>query len=120
MPRRHFVFEISQQLPELFREIVGRRLTSIALQGKRRRMIAARRATQSEVHSIRKQRAQNAERLRDLERTIMRQHHAAASNSDSPRDGPDRRDHHFGTGAREHRRPVMLRHPITLVTELFR
>src|SRR3984957_20189515 len=80
-------------------------------------MVGAGRAAYAEVDAAGKQRAENTERLGDFQRTIMRQHHAAAPDPQPVGNHADRSDHHFRTGAGQHRSAVMFRHPVALKAE---
>ena len=61
---------------------------------------------------------EHLEILGDFESAIVRQHHAAASYTDSLRGGRDGSDHHLGTGTRQRRSTVMFGQPVAMVTEL--
>ena len=108
--------EILQQLVHLLPEIVGRRLPPIPLQRERHLRTGPWSAADPQVDAARKQRAQHRKVFRDLERAVMRQHHAAAAHSDPRRGRRHRSDHDFRAVAREARRPVMFREPIPAVS----
>ena len=54
--------------------------------------VGARRAAEPEIDAARRQRIEHAELLGDLERRIVRQHHAGAADADARRARGDRRD----------------------------
>ena len=49
---RQPILQIGEQLHQLFRKIVGRRLAAVALQGVRGLRVAARRAAEAEVDAL--------------------------------------------------------------------
>ena len=93
---------------------------AIALQGERRGVIGAGRASDSQVDAIRKERAQNAECFGDLQGAVMRQHHPAAADTNSARVSRDRPNKRFRTRASKHGSAVMLSHPIAGVAQFIR
>ena len=109
---REAVLEIREELVDLLREIIRQRLAPVTLKSGDRRQVAAWRATDSEVDPFPVETAEHAERLRDFERAVVRQHHATAPYPDASRRGSDCGDQDFGRGAGEHRRAVMLGHPV--------
>jgi hypothetical protein len=119
MVRGQAVLEVSEQFRELLRKVIWLRLTPIALKGKRREGIGARRAADPEINSSRKQSAQHAERFGDLERTVMGKHDATGADAHRRRESGDGTDQSLWAWAREHRRGVMLRDPIAMVAERF-
>ena len=80
--------------------------------------VGAGRAAEAEVDPAREQPGQDRERLGDLERAVVRQHHAAAADADPLGDRRDRADQRLGASTREHRPAVVLGHPVTVVPEL--
>jgi hypothetical protein len=64
--------------------------------------------------------AEDAERLGDLQRAVVRQHDAAAADPDPVRGGGDLGDQDLRRRAREHRRAVVLGHPVAGVAEPLR
>ncbi len=57
---REAVVEVGQQLGQLLREVVGRRLPAVALEGKRGQRIGTGRAAEAQVDAIRIQRGEDA------------------------------------------------------------
>ena len=78
-------------------------------------MPTAVRASDSEIDPAAIDRTQHAERFGDLQRAVVRQHDAAAADSDAWRRARDGRDERFGARAREHRRAVMFGHPVAVI-----
>ena len=60
---------------------------------------------------------ERAEHLGNLQRAVVRKHHAAAAHADLLGGLRHRRDQDLGRGAGERRRGVMLREPVALVSE---
>ncbi len=75
------VVQISQQLHELLREVVRCGLAAIALEGEGRHRIGSGGATEREVDAVGEQPGQQAERLGDLERAVVGEHHAPAAHA---------------------------------------
>ena len=113
------VLEVGEQLRELLREVIRRHLPSVTLQRKHRLAVASRGTTDAEVDAARIERREHAEHLCDLERAVVRQHHAAATDLDPRCRRRNRSDQNLGRGAREHRCAVMLGDPVALVAERF-
>jgi len=111
---------VAEQLAELLRKIVGRWLTPIALQRERGERIGPRRAADAEIDASGKERAQHAERRGHFQRTVVRHHHAAASDAHARGDRRDRADERFGARAREHRRAVVLGDPVSVIAQRVR
>ena len=112
------VAEIGQQLGELVREVVGRELAAVSLQRDRGRLVAPRRPAEAEVDPPGIEAAQHAERLRDLERAVVRQHDAAAPHAQAGGRGRDRADQHLGARAGQHGCAVVLGDPVAVISEL--
>ena len=111
------VLEVREQLGELLREVVGRHLAAVALQRDHRLAVGAGRAADAEVDALAVQAAEDAERLGDLERAVVRQHHAAAADADVLGRGRHLGDQDLGRRAREHRDAVVLGDPVARVAE---
>ena len=111
---RQTVPDVCRQLGQLLRKIIRRGQAPIPLERKGCKGVAARRATDRQVDAIRIEAAQHAEHLGDLQRTVVRQHDAAAADSDAAGRTGDRGNQHFRRGRRQHRRAVMLRHPVAV------
>lgn len=79
--------------------------------------IRARRAAKAQIDTAGIERLQHAELLGDLERRIMREHHAARSDADVRRFVRDARDHDLGRGTGEGGGVVMLREPEAMIPE---
>jgi hypothetical protein len=118
MVLRQRAVEVAEQLGELLREVVGHRAAAIALERERRARVGARRAAQAEVDTAGVHRGQQREDLGDLERAVVRQHHAARADADALRRRGHRRDQHLGRVAGEHRSAVVLGQPVAVVSEL--
>ena len=111
------VLEVGEQLGELLGEVVWRHLAAVALERVHRLAIGARGAPDSEIDAVAVQPAEDAERLGDLERAVVRQHHAAAADAHALGDRGDLGDQDLGRGAGEHRHPVVLGDPVARVPE---
>jgi len=118
MLRREAIFEIREELVDLLPEVIRQQLAAVALERGDRLQVGARRAADPEVDPLAVQPPEHAERLRDFERAVVRQHHAAAPHPDASRRGRDCGDQDLGRGAREHGRAVMLGHPVAPVPKL--
>ncbi len=118
MCRRHAAPLVRQKLGQLIGKIVRRRLTPIALERERRHRIAAGRPADREVDAIAVQRAQHAEVLRHLQRAVVGQHDAAAADADTRGRRGDGRNQDFRARAGQHRRAVVLGHPIPAIARL--
>ena len=114
------VVEVGEQLRELLGEVVGCGLAAIPLQGERRELVGAGRAPEPEIDAAGIERRQDRERLRHLERAVVRQHHTAAADADPSGARRDRPDQHLGARAREHRAAVVLGNPVAVVAESVR
>jgi hypothetical protein len=117
MAVRKVVLEVGEQLRELRRKVIRRALSTIALQREHRLLVAAGRTAEAEIDAARIERGEHAEHLGHLQRAVVRQHHAAASDLDPRRGRRDRADQNLGRRAREHRRAVMLGDPVPHVPE---
>ncbi len=93
---RQVVLEVGEQLGQLLREVVGRGLAAVALQRERRHRVGARRPAEPEVDPAGVQGRQDRERLGDLERAVVRQHHAAGADADRLGRRCDRADQYLG------------------------
>jgi hypothetical protein len=74
-------------------------------------------AAEAEVDPAGEEAREHAEGLGDLERAVVREHHAAAADADPLRDGRDRPDQRLGARPGEHRPAVMLGDPVAVVAE---
>jgi hypothetical protein len=120
MAGRQAVPLVGEQLRQLVRKIVRRGLAHVALEREGREGIAAGRTPDREIDAVAVQAAEHAEVLGDLQRAVVRQHHAAAADADTRRRRPDRGDQHFRAGAGQHRRAVVLGHPVPVVADVLR
>ena len=111
------VVEVSQQLGQLLGKIVGGGGPPVALQREHRQRVGTGSSAQGKIDPIRKERRQHGEGLRDLERAVVGQHHAAASHADSLGRGSDRSDQCLRAGAGQHGSAVMLGHPVAVIAE---
>ena len=66
------VFQVTDQLGQLLRELVGRILAAILLQRHGRALVTARRAAQAQIDAAGMQAGKQAELLRDFQRRIVR------------------------------------------------
>ena len=112
------VVEVREQLGQLLGEVVGRGLTAVALERERGHRVGAGGPAEAEVDPAREQAGEDRERLGDLERAVVGQHHAAAPDPDALGGGRDRADQRLGARAREHRASVVLGDPVTVIAEL--
>ena len=115
---RHRVVDVSEQLGQLFGKVIRPGGTAIALQRVGGDRVAAGCAADREIDPLAVHPAQHAEVLRDFQRAVVGQHHPAAPHADARRRRADRGDQHFGARARQHRRRVMLGHPVSRVAKL--
>ncbi len=112
MTGRQLVAQVGHQLGELLGEVVGRRLAPVALQRVRGRGVGAGGAADAEIDAAGEEARQHAERLRDLQRAVVRQHHPAAAHPQRPRGRGDRADEGLGAGPGQHRAAVVLGDPV--------
>ena len=119
MIRGKTVFEIPAKLLQLLRKVVESALPAVSLKGERGQRVGARGATDAEIDPTRKQPRQHAERLSDLEGTIMRKHHSSGADAHLRRERRDRTYQRLGTRARQHRRRMMFGDPVPTVAERF-
>jgi hypothetical protein len=111
------VLEVGEQLDKLLREVVRHLAAAVALQREGGLRIASRRAAEAKIDAAGKKPGEHREGLGDLERRIMRQHHAAAAHVNTLGRGGDRSDQRLGAGACQHRRAVMLGNPVAAIAE---
>src|SRR5436309_13398923 len=111
------VVEVGQQLRQLLREVVGSGSSTVALERENRHRIGSRGAANSRIDPPGEESGQDRERLRDLERTVVRKHHPAAADAQGTGGGGNRPDQRLGTGTGEHRPAMMLGDPVAVVAE---
>ena len=111
------ILEVGQQLGQLLGEVIGGGLATVALEREHGQLIGAGRAAEREVDAPGVQAGQHRERLGDLERAVMGQHHAAAAHPQALGGGGDGPDQHLGAGAGQHRAAVVLGHPVAVIAE---
>jgi len=112
------VVQESEQLHQLFREVVGQRcVTALAAQRERLERTAARRTADAQIHPIGIQRVQHAELFGDLERAVVRQHDAAGSEPDALRLRTQPREQNFRCRARQRLGRVVLGNPVAPIAE---
>src|SRR3954468_3428541 len=117
VPVREAVVVVREELGELLGEVVGRGLPAVALEGERRHRVGARRAPDAEVDAAGVQPGEDAEGLRDLQRRVVREHHAAAADAYALGRRGDRPDEDLGARAGERRPAVVLGDPVAVVAE---
>jgi rhodanese-related sulfurtransferase len=83
-------------------------------------MIGAGRTPDSEVNAARKQRLQHLEALRDGQRRVVGQHHAARPDPHVSCRGGDLPDHDVGRGTCDICEIVVLRKPVTAIAKSVR
>ncbi len=105
------------QLMQPLQEIVALALIEPAAQRVSRGAVGARRAAEAKIDAARKQRLQHLEALRDDQRRMVRQHHAAGADADILRHRRDLPDHHVRRGARHRCEVVMLGEPVADIAE---
>ena len=110
------VGEVGQQFGQLLREVVGRGLVAIALQGEAGGAVGPRRPADAEVDAVAEKSAEHGEVFGDLQRAVVRQHDAAAAEADGGRRRADHAEQHFGRRAGEAGRAVVLGDPVAGVT----
>ena len=104
-------------------ELVGKALELARAAGpqeERRRVIAARRPADAEIDAAGVERLEHAEGLGHLERAVIGEHDAARADADRARLGTEARQQHLGCRAREGRKIVVLREPVTVIAERVR
>ena len=107
---------VGEQLGELLREVVGRDVAAVALERVGGQRVGARRAAEREVDAAGEQAGQQAEALGDLERRVVREHHAAAADADPLGGRRHRAGQHLRRRAGE-REAVVLGEPVAVVAE---
>src|SRR5829696_2804283 len=80
-------------------------------------LVGAGRAADPEVDAAGVERLQEFEALRDHERRMVREHHAARADADALRHGRDLPDHDLGRGARDGGQVVVLGDPVARIAE---
>ena len=113
----HVIVEKCREVLHLIGKIIGRRITPLPHRH-RRRLIAARRATDAEVDTPRKQRLKHAELLGDFQRAVIRQQHAAGANADFRSGGRKSRNQDFRAGIGQRHDRMMFGTPVTVKTHL--
>jgi hypothetical protein len=108
--------EVALQLHDVLRE--GLRRSGIAPQRAHRRLVGAGRAAEPEVDPVRVQRRERAELLRDHQRRVVGQHHAAGAEPDRLRVRGHVGDHDRRRRGGDRREVVVLGVPDPLVAEL--
>ena len=101
-----------QQLLEAVEEIVAGGIVLPPPQRVGGHRVGARRAAETEIDAAGKQPFQHLEALGDLERRVVRQHHAAGADAQVLGRRRDLPDHDVGRRARDVRHVVMLGHPV--------
>ena len=104
------------QVAHLLREVVGR-VRGVRVERARGSHVAAGRAADAEVDPARRERLEDAELLGDLERAVVRQHHAGAADADPLGARGDRRHQDLGRAADDRRQAVVLAQPEARVAE---
>ena len=115
--RRQPVLEVGEQFGELRREVVGHHLAAVALQREGGDAVGPGSPADREIDAVREQPGEEAEALRHLERAVVREHHAAAADTDGGGRRGDRTDQHLRAGTGEHRAAVVLGDPVAVVAE---
>ena len=105
MVGREAVLEVGEQLGDLVAVVLGEQLTAVALEREDRLRVGPGRAADAEVDAVAVKPAEDAERLGDLERAVVDEHHAAAPDPDVRGRRRDRADQDLRRAAGEHRRP---------------
>ena len=100
-------------------KILGGRIAALAHRH-RGGLIAAGRAAEPKIDTLRKQRLQHAELLGDFQRAVIRQQDAAGADAYRRCRGGDARHQYFGTRIRQRLQRVMLREPVAAITEFLR
>ena len=83
MTGREPASEVGEELVDLGDEVVGERLTAVALERVDGLEVGARRAADSEVDPVAVQAGEDAELLGHLERAVVREHHPAAADANT-------------------------------------
>ena len=108
---------IRDQLGQLLGVVIGRHRLSGSAHRERGDAVGAGRATQAQVDAARMQRLEQAERLDDLQRRVIRQHHPAGANAQPLGPAGDVLDHDLGRGTGQAGRVVMLGEPVAVVAQ---
>ena len=103
------------EVDHLPRKILGRPF--VGIERERGDAVGARRAAHAQVDATGRDAFEHAELLGDLERRIVRQHHAGAADANAGRGRGDRRHQHFRCGADDAAAVVMFGHPVAVVAE---
>src|SRR5436190_4017340 len=103
------------QLQHLLREIFGSVRERIQCPG--RQLIRPRRAADAKVDPAWRDRFENTKLLGNLERGVVGKHYSCAADANASSDRRDRRHENLRRGADDTCTVVMLRYPITMVTE---
>ncbi len=106
-----------QQLLKAFQEVVAQARVLPDTQCIGCDRIGSRRTAKAEIDASRKQRLKHLEALRDHQRSVVRQHHAARADTDTRGDRRDLADHDFRRGTSDIGQIVMLGNPVALVTK---
>ena len=117
--RRHAVLDVRKQLVELVAKVVRCGLAAISLQRQRGERIGPGSSSKRKIDAPREQPAQEAEALGDLQRAVVRQHHATAADAKAAGQSRDRPDQRLRARSREHRSAVVLGDPVAVVAERF-
>ncbi len=112
------MIEKCEQIFEARGEIVGLEGFARAAQRESRERIGAGGAAESEIDAAGMQRLEDAKRFRNFQRRVIRQHDAARADANVFCNGGNVADHHFGHGAGDQRRIVMLGQPVARVAQL--
>ena len=108
---------VREQLGQLLREVVGAGRAAVALEREGRHRVGARGAPDAEVDTAGEEPGEHAEGLRDLERRVVREHHAAAADADARGRRGHRADQRLRARAGQRRPAVMLGQPVAVVAE---
>jgi hypothetical protein len=117
MARGQAIAEVGEQLGKLPRKVIRCGLPPVTLKREGGRRVRAGGAAEPEVYATGRERREHAEALGDLERAVMRQHDAAASDADARCRGSDGSNEDFRAGAGQHRRSVMLGDPVPVIAQ---
>ena len=104
------------QVADLDRKVLGGD-GGVGIERARGSHVAAGGAADAEIDAARRQRLEDAELLGDLERAVVRQHHAGAADADRRRARGDRRHQDLGRAADDRRQAMVLAQPEARIAE---
>ncbi len=111
MTLRKIPIQKRQQLPNLLGKIILHRSSSAPPKRQHLRRSTPRSSANPQVHPPRIERMKRPKNLRNLQRSVMRQHNPTRPNPDPLRLRPNSRQHNLGSRTRQRIHRMVLRHP---------